>query len=132
MPSLTDQRGPALPTPLISLSSFVDGLACLFLQSDPRLTLKKKYLGEGSHLDPPNIYTMVTPLYMSNKNRACIRLTDGAEECAGVLLQFSNEVAHLSFHRFIQCLGVDCGLISEKQRLSQQSSVPDTHTHTQF
>ncbi len=24
--------------------------------------LKKKYLGEGSHLDPPNIYTMVTPL----------------------------------------------------------------------
>ncbi len=67
--------------------------------------------------------------YTSNKNRACIRLTDGAEECAGVLLQFSNEVAHLSFHRFIQCLGVDCGLISEKQRLSQQSSVPDTHTH---
>ncbi len=24
--------------------------------------LKTKYLGEGSHLDPPNIYTMVTPL----------------------------------------------------------------------
>ncbi len=24
--------------------------------------LKKKNLGEGSHLDPPNIYTMVTPL----------------------------------------------------------------------
>ncbi len=24
--------------------------------------LKKKYLGEGSHLDPPNIYTMVMPL----------------------------------------------------------------------
>ncbi len=26
--------------------------------------LKKKYLGEGSHLDPPNIYTMVTPLHL--------------------------------------------------------------------
>ncbi len=26
--------------------------------------LKKKYLGEGSHLDPPNIYTMVTPLVL--------------------------------------------------------------------
>ncbi len=24
--------------------------------------LKTKYLGEGSHLDPPNIYTMVAPL----------------------------------------------------------------------
>ncbi len=27
--------------------------------------LKNKYLGEGSHLDPPNIYTMVTPLIAS-------------------------------------------------------------------
>ncbi len=28
--------------------------------------LKKKYLGKGSHLDPPNIYTMVTPLVVYN------------------------------------------------------------------
>ncbi len=48
-------------TPLISLYSFVDGLACLFLRSDPRLNL---CLGKGSHLDPPNIYTMVTPLVL--------------------------------------------------------------------
>ncbi len=28
--------------------------------------LKKMYLGKGSHLDPPNIYTMVTPLGGTN------------------------------------------------------------------
>ncbi len=28
--------------------------------------LKKNYLGKGSHLDPPNIYTMVTPLGGTN------------------------------------------------------------------
>ncbi len=59
---VTDQGVPAFPTPLISLYSFVDGLACLFFSIWSATELKKKYLGEGSHLDPPNIYTMVTPL----------------------------------------------------------------------
>ncbi len=48
-----------------------------------------------------------------------------------MLPQFSNELVHLSFHRFIQRLGVHCGFIREKQRLSQQPPVPDTHTDTQ-
>ncbi len=34
--------------------------------------LKKKYLGEGSHLDPPNIYTMVMPLCVSMFERVCV------------------------------------------------------------
>ncbi len=46
-------RVPALPTPLISLYSFVDGMACLFLRSDPRLNLKKKISGGGLTFGPP-------------------------------------------------------------------------------
>ncbi len=48
----TDQGVPALPTPLISLYSFVDGLACLFLRSDPQLNLKKIF-GGGLTFGPP-------------------------------------------------------------------------------
>ncbi len=40
---------------LICKYSFVDGLACLFLRSDPRLNLKK-ISGGGLTFGPPNIY----------------------------------------------------------------------------
>ncbi len=40
--------------------------------------LKKKYLGEGSHLDPPNIYTMVTPLLRSPRALAGSSQRDSA------------------------------------------------------
>ncbi len=39
--------------PLISLYSFIDGLACLFLRSDPRLNLKKNIWGRAHIWTPP-------------------------------------------------------------------------------
>ncbi len=40
------------------------GVTTIYFGGDSHLggTPPEKYLGEGSHLDPPNIYTMVTPL----------------------------------------------------------------------
>ncbi len=43
--------------------------------------LKKKYLGEGSHLDPPNIYTMVTPLHRCTDDSCAVTLYSGPLFC---------------------------------------------------
>ncbi len=63
---VTDQGVPALPTPLISLYSFVDGLACLFLRSDPRLNLKKNIWGRAHIWTPPMSIPWLRPWLNAN------------------------------------------------------------------